>query len=105
VGRATFQPGWQWSKHGKPIAQTESCQAAHTGYFVSGRMVVRMDDGEEMAYGPGDFATMAPWTRRLGRGRGTLCGDRLAGFRRLRQEAASAAVTSGTIPLWEQVKA
>jgi quercetin dioxygenase-like cupin family protein len=60
VGRATFQPGWQWSKHIKPIAKTDSCQAAHTGYFVSGRMRVRMDDGEEMEFGPGDFAIMAP---------------------------------------------
>ncbi|MBV9050409.1 MAG: cupin domain-containing protein [Solirubrobacterales bacterium] len=60
VGRATFQPGWKWSKHIKPIAGTDSCQAGHTGYFVSGRMKVVMDDGEEMEYGPGDFATMAP---------------------------------------------
>ena len=60
VGRATFEPGWQWSKHVKPIAGTESCQAGHTGYFVSGRMKVVMDGGEEMEYGPGDFAQMAP---------------------------------------------
>ena len=60
VGRATFEPGWQWSKHVKPIAKTDSCQAAHTGYFVSGRMKVVTDDGEEMEYGPGDFAIMAP---------------------------------------------
>lgn len=66
VGRATFEPGWQWSKHVKPIVQTESCQAAHMGYFVSGRMKVVMDDGEEMEFGPGDFAVMPPghdaWT-------------------------------------------
>jgi quercetin dioxygenase-like cupin family protein len=60
VGRATFQPGWKWSEHIKPIAKTESCEAAHTGYFVSGRMKVVMDGGEEMEYGPGDFAVMAP---------------------------------------------
>ncbi len=60
VGRATFLPGWRWSEHVKPIAKTESCQAAHTGYFISGRMKVVMDDGEEMEYGPGDFAVMAP---------------------------------------------
>jgi quercetin dioxygenase-like cupin family protein len=60
VGRATFQPGWKWSEHVKPIAKTDSCQAAHTGYFVSGRMKVVMDDGEELEYGPGDFAVMAP---------------------------------------------
>lgn len=25
VGRATFQPGWKWSEHVKPIAKTDSC--------------------------------------------------------------------------------
>jgi quercetin dioxygenase-like cupin family protein len=60
VGRATFLPGWKWSKHVKPIAKTESCQAAHTGYFISGQMKVVMDNGEEMEFGPGDFALMAP---------------------------------------------
>jgi len=60
VGRATFQPGWRWSEHVGPIAKTDSCQAAHIGYFVSGRMKVVMEDGEEMEYGPGDFAVMAP---------------------------------------------
>jgi uncharacterized protein DUF861 len=63
VGRATFEPVWQWSKHVKPIAQTSSCQAAHMGYFVSGRMKVVMDDGEGMEFGPGDFAVMAPGQR------------------------------------------
>ena len=68
VGRATCMPGWRWSEHVKPIAGTDSCQAAHTGYFVSGRMKVVMDDGEEIEYGPGDFAvnaarvtTRGPW--------------------------------------------
>jgi quercetin dioxygenase-like cupin family protein len=58
VGRATFQPGWKWSEHVKPIAKTDSCQAAHTGYVVSGRMKVVMDDGEEMECGPGDFISI-----------------------------------------------
>lgn len=60
VGRATFLPGWKWSEHVKPIAQTDSCQAAHTGYVVSGRMKVVMDDGEELEFGAGDFAVMKP---------------------------------------------
>ena len=60
VGRATFQPGWQWSKHVKPIAGTDSCQAAHMGYVIAGRMKIVMDDGEEMEFGPGDFMTAAP---------------------------------------------
>lgn len=60
VGRATFEPGWQWSKHVKPIAKTESCQAAHLGYYVSGRMKVVMDDGEEAEFASGDFAVIPP---------------------------------------------
>jgi quercetin dioxygenase-like cupin family protein len=60
VGRATFEPGWRWSSHVKLTAKTESCQAAHLGYYVSGRMAVRMDDGEELEFGPGDFAVIPP---------------------------------------------
>ncbi|MGI5353274.1 cupin domain-containing protein [Streptomyces sp. CA-250714] len=60
LGRATFQPGWQWSKHVKPIAKTESCQAAHAGYVVSGRLKVQMDDGEEDEVGPGDIVDIQP---------------------------------------------
>ncbi|MEW2220028.1 cupin domain-containing protein [Streptomyces sp. NPDC006990] len=60
VGRGTFQPGWQWSKHVKPIAGTESCQAAHAGYIVSGRMKIVMDDGEEVEIGPGDALDCPP---------------------------------------------
>lgn len=60
VGRATFQPGWRWSEHIKPLAKTGSCQAAHMGYFISGRMNVVMDDGEEMEFVPGDFSIIPP---------------------------------------------
>jgi hypothetical protein len=40
-GRATLQPGWKWSTCVKPIANTESCEAAHLQYHVSGRLRVR----------------------------------------------------------------
>jgi hypothetical protein len=60
VGRATFEPGWRWSECVKPIAGTESCQVAHLGYVVSGRMRVVMDDGTQGDAGPGDLAEIAP---------------------------------------------
>ncbi|MDX6255407.1 MAG: hypothetical protein QOJ11_1741 [Frankiales bacterium] len=60
VGRATFLPGWRWSEHIKPIAKTDSCEAAHLGYFISGRMKVVMNDGEETEFGPGDFGIIPP---------------------------------------------
>ncbi len=47
IGRAYFEPGWSWEKCVKPIAKTESCQAPHTQYVISGRMRVKMDDGSE----------------------------------------------------------
>ena len=60
VLRGHFQPGWRWSQDVKPIAGTESCQAAHVGYFVSGRMRIRMDDGTEVEFGPGDLMDCPP---------------------------------------------
>jgi quercetin dioxygenase-like cupin family protein len=60
VGRATFEPTWQWSKHVKPIAGTDSCQASHTGYVISGRMKVVMDDGEEAEFVSGDYMVVPP---------------------------------------------
>jgi quercetin dioxygenase-like cupin family protein len=60
IGRATFAPGWRWSEHVRPISGTELCQAAHTGYVVSGRSMVRMADGSELELGPGDAFEIAP---------------------------------------------
>jgi quercetin dioxygenase-like cupin family protein len=60
VGRATFAPGWRWSEHVKPTAGTKLCQAAHTGYVVSGRQAVRMADGSEVELGPGDAFVVPP---------------------------------------------
>ena len=37
IGRAVYKPGWKWSNDVKPIAGTDSCQAGHTGYVISGR--------------------------------------------------------------------
>src|SRR5215212_8373182 len=54
IGRGVFAPGWKWSKDVKPIAKTESCQSVHTGYCISGRMTVRMENGDEFTVGPGD---------------------------------------------------
>ena len=59
-GRGTFDPGWKWSEHVKPIAKTQSCQAPHTFYQISGHMVVKMDDGTEIEFGPGDVGVIAP---------------------------------------------
>lgn len=60
VGRASFQPGWRWSNDVKPIAGTDSCQAHHFGYVISGRLKVVHEDGSEAEIGPGSAYTIAP---------------------------------------------
>ena len=60
IARAVFQPGWRWSIDVKPAAGTDSCPAAHTGYVISGRFAVRMDDGTEAEFGPGDAHVVSP---------------------------------------------
>ena len=60
IGRVTFEPGWSWEKCVKPLVNTNSCQAPHTQYMVSGRMKVVMDDGKEEEFGPGDALVVPP---------------------------------------------
>ena len=42
----------------KPIAGTESCEAPHLQYHVSGQLAIRMDDGTEMIAHPGDVTSL-----------------------------------------------
>jgi hypothetical protein len=58
VGRLIFEPGWRWSKDVKPIAKTNTCEAPHFQYHVSGRLAIRMDDGTEFEAGPGDVTSL-----------------------------------------------
>ena len=58
VGRLTLQPGWRWSKHVKPIAGTEWCEAPHFQYHLSGRLHVLMMDGTEFEVGPGEVSLL-----------------------------------------------
>jgi quercetin dioxygenase-like cupin family protein len=60
LGRFTFQPGWRWSEHIKPIAGGESCQLSHVGYAVSGRIGIRLPDGREETIGAGESYTIPP---------------------------------------------
>jgi quercetin dioxygenase-like cupin family protein len=39
---------------------TDSCQAPHVQYHLSGRLHVVMDDGSEMEFGPGDVGSIPP---------------------------------------------
>jgi quercetin dioxygenase-like cupin family protein len=60
LGRMVFEPGWRWSECVKPIVKTESCQVSHVGYCVSGRIVVKLNDGSEKTISAGDSYTIPP---------------------------------------------
>ena len=66
IGRFVFDPGWKWSTSVKPLVKTDSCQQTHTGYIISGKLRVRMDDGTEAEAGPGEVMYVPPghdaWT-------------------------------------------
>jgi hypothetical protein len=58
VGRLILEPGWRWSKHVKPIAKTEWCEAPHFQYQVSGQLHIKMANGKEFDTGPGDVTSL-----------------------------------------------
>jgi quercetin dioxygenase-like cupin family protein len=60
MGRFNFEPGWRWSTCIKPVAKTDSCQASHVGYAVTGRLTVRTDDGIQKTISPGESYTIPP---------------------------------------------
>jgi mannose-6-phosphate isomerase-like protein (cupin superfamily) len=60
VARAIFEPGWNFTECVKPFVGTPSCEQRHALYYVSGRMGIRMDDGQELEAGPGDVVTIEP---------------------------------------------
>jgi uncharacterized cupin superfamily protein len=60
VLEGTFEPGWRWSQNVKPLAGTDTCQAAHFGYVLSGSMRIHMDDGSETEIKAGDVFAIPP---------------------------------------------
>lgn len=56
VHRMRIEPGWRWTDTFPDIMGTDSCEYAHPVWMVlSGRFVVRMNDGRTQEYGPGDL--------------------------------------------------
>ncbi len=60
LGYGVVEPGFRWSTHMGPRAGTPSCQIHHVQLFLSGRFVSRMDDGEEVEFGPMEAGDIPP---------------------------------------------
>lgn len=64
--KVVLPPGWRWSRDVKPLTHTETCQASHVLYVLSGHIAVAMQDGAEQEFGPTDIGVVPPghdaWT-------------------------------------------
>ncbi|MDZ4306954.1 hypothetical protein [Allopontixanthobacter sp.] len=59
---AIFEPGWTWEKDEKPLLGfPDSCPMHHTGYCISGKLIVRMIEADQVtSISPGDFFEIPP---------------------------------------------
>ena len=55
IGRASYEPGWKWSKDVAPIAGTALCEVEHVGMVISGRAMAAFADGTEIEMTPGNL--------------------------------------------------
>ena len=45
IGRASYEPGWKWSKHVGPQVGAARCSVEHVGMVLSGAAVATFEDG------------------------------------------------------------
>lgn len=60
IGRATYQPGWRWSKDVGSAMGSTSCPVEHVGMVVSGCATAAMDGGRVIEMRAGDIFYIAP---------------------------------------------
>ncbi|HZD52889.1 MAG TPA: cupin domain-containing protein, partial [Woeseiaceae bacterium] len=60
IGRATYEPGWKWSKDVGPQVSRALCDIEHVGMVLSGRATVVFEDGKVREMKPGDLFYVPP---------------------------------------------
>jgi quercetin dioxygenase-like cupin family protein len=60
IVRATFKPGWRWTKDVKPSMRKNLSRYRHTVYVISGRLIMQAEDGTECELKPGDCTLFVP---------------------------------------------
>ena len=60
IGRATYKPGWKWSKDVSPLSGTDFCEVEHLGMVLSGNATVDFQDGKIHTVKPGDVFYVSP---------------------------------------------
>lgn len=60
IGRATYQPGWQWSAHVGPLVGASRCTVEHLGLVMSGVATAAFDNGRVVELRAGDVFYIPP---------------------------------------------
>ena len=61
LGKATYKPGWRWSKDANPLAGTKFCEVEHLGIVLSGSATVAFENETEYSIlRPGDLFYVPP---------------------------------------------
>jgi len=60
IGRATYQPGWKWSRHVGPGVGAERCSVEHVGLVLAGVATAAFADGRVIELRPGDLFYIPP---------------------------------------------
>ncbi len=60
IGRATYQPGWKWSRDVGPTIGQALCTVEHVGMVVAGCATAAFPDGRVVEMRPGDIFYIPP---------------------------------------------
>ena len=58
IGRATYEPGWKWSKHVSPLSGTKFCEVEHLGMVLSGSATAAFENGDVHTMNKGDLCLL-----------------------------------------------
>jgi quercetin dioxygenase-like cupin family protein len=60
IGRATYEPGWRWSRHVGPSEGLTRCPIEHVGLVLEGVATAAFDDGSVTELRAGDLFYIPP---------------------------------------------
>ncbi len=60
IGRATYQPGWKWSRDVGPTVGAERCHVEHVGLVLQGKATAAFADGRIWELAPGTLFYIPP---------------------------------------------
>lgn len=60
LGRATYQPGWRWSRHVGEALGVSRCDVEHVGLVLAGEATVAFEDGRVIPLRAGELFHIPP---------------------------------------------